>query len=1151
MHHRSFNRLTVIGFTVGILLVVGISAGAFVTRQRLLATLEGVANAREAITHIAQLDGALVELRDGPVVHNDSAEVLAIGADARREMASIRTLIADDKAQEQAYAALLPQIDAYVLSAQETIALSTPATVDLLARMHSNLVPLRAALRLLRSHQEALLRERSATSQSLREAVSTILVGGLASQLLLLVTVITLVRRDLTIRESARQRLADAEARFRSVIESATSAIIVANDRGVIASWNSGAKSIFGYDEAEILGKPLSVLMPERFRPMHEAGLERSRAGGAPSVIGKTVELVGLRRDGQEFQLELSLATWEVEGNRYFSGIINDISVRKSAESELASIFNLSPDPIGIASTDGYWKRVNPAFPRILGWSPEELLAKPFLSFIHPDDIAPTHAEVAKLAQGITTLRFVNRYRCQDGTYRWLSWTCQPQPDGTLHALGRDITEMVSAEKAQRQVAEELRQAKEQAELASQAKSEFLANMSHEIRTPMNGVIGMTGILLDSELDQGQRSSAEIIRSCADNLLTIINDILDFSKIEAGKLELEIIDFDVRKVIEESLELLGEKARSKGIELACEIRPEVPITAAGDPGRLRQILVNLLSNAVKFTASGEVLVRVSITVDDMSGVRRAIACNSDQPVSEPSDRPVMIQFSVIDSGIGIPAEKLDRLFKSFSQADTSTTRQYGGTGLGLAICKRLAELMGGRISVDSVVGVGSTFTFSTQVIPRPTKRVLLSNDLHGQAVLIIDDSETSRTILSSQLRGWGMDYSVADGGESGIRACQERVRSRPPFPLAIIDMHMDGMDGLTLAKTLKAHPILATTRLIMLSSAHIPDQGRVTREAGIEVCLTKPVRQEQLRSVILSLLTVPGSGSGARERIGHIASVSSPLLGRVLVAEDNPVNQRVAAAQLAKMGVHVDVVANGREVLSMLESTPYDLILMDCQMPELDGFDTTRQIRSDEKSRPGAPHLIIIAMTANAMTGDRERCLAVGMDDYVPKPVRSDALYSILSRYLPHAGPGQPRKRPTTPPPVQAEEDSSALGSHTSRCVVNLQTLDLLQESFGEDGGATLYEVLGNFLYEAPGQLKQIEEAVVSEAAGALVRTVHHLRGSAKTLGFDELGYRCDCLESIGRKGNLIAAKAVYRDLQEAFRGVMSLLPSERERRRP
>ena len=669
------------------------------------------------------------------------------------------------------------------------------------------------------------------------------------------------------------------------MIESATSAIIIANEHGVIISWNSGAKSIFGYEDAEIIGKQLSVLMPERLRPLHQAGLERFRAGGAPAVIGKTVELVGLRRDGREFPLELSLATWELEGNRHFSGIISDISVRKSAETELASIFDHSQDLIGIASTDGYWKRVNPAFTRVLKWSPEELLGKPFLSFIHPDDIAATNAEVAKLAQGIPTLRLDNRYRCRDGTYRWLSWTCQPQPDGTLHAIGRDITNSVLAELAQREVADELRRAKEQAESASQAKSEFLANMSHEIRTPMNGVIGMTGLLLDTELDQGQRSSAETIRSCADNLLTIINDILDFSKIEAGKLELELIDFDVRHVIEESLELLGEKARSKGIELACEIRPEVPITAAGDPGRLRQILVNLLSNAIKFTTRGEVLVRVPIAAGDTSGKRRAIAFNADQRIIDRADRPVTIQLSVTDSGIGIPPDKLDRLFKSFSQADTSTTRQYGGTGLGLAICKRLTELMGGSISVESVAGVGSTFTFSAQVIPRPTKRVLLSVDLQGQAVLIVDDSETSRTILESQLRGWGMDCYVADSGEAGIRACQERVRTRPPFPLAVIDMQMEGIDGLTLAKTIKSNPILATTKLIMLTSANIPDQGRVTREAGIDVCLTKPVRQEQLRSVILSILSGAKSGSGPRERVGRSAPASPPLSGRVLVAE--------------------------------------------------------------------------------------------------------------------------------------------------------------------------------------------------------------------------------------------------------------------------
>ena len=1146
MPYFRFHRLTMVGFLVGVVIVLGIAVAAYLSRSHFITSIEWVAHTREVIVHLDTLENSLVELRDvvadGAEASDNSTAQLARAT--RDEMAEVRRLTADNPIQQQTLVTLQPALEAFLVVLESGDLRQGTAAPAIAQRHVHELRRFRDDLNEMRVHEEMLLARRTSTSVMAEASTTYILVGGFVSEILLLGFVILLIRRDLKGQEAGRRQLADAEARFRSVIESATSAIIMADDRGLITSWNAGAQQMFGYAPDDIVGRPVSVIIPERFRAAHLAGLERFRKGEAATVIGKTVELMGLRKDGREFALELSLAAWSLDGRNFLSGIINDISERRRAEVELESIFNLTPELICIASVDGYFKRVNPAFTRILGWSREELLGQPFFAFLHPEDVASTEGEVAKLAQGIPTIRFDNRYRCKDGSYRWLSWTTRPQPDGTLHATARDVTEKMAAEEAQRRTATELRVAKELAEQANQAKSEFLANMSHEIRTPMNGVIGMTGLLLDTELDQNQRSSAETIRSCAENLLTIINDILDFSKIEAGRLELERIDFDMRQTIEESLELLGDKARSKGIELACEIRPEVPVTVAGDPSRLRQILVNLLSNAVKFTACGEVLVKVRVASADESGIRRAVAHNADQRVLRDADKPVTIEFAVSDTGMGIPAEKLDRLFKSFSQADASTTRQYGGTGLGLAICKRLAELMGGGIAVSSVAGVGSTFTFSIQVVPRPTRHAVANVELRGRPVLVVDDSDTSRTILQAQVRGWGMICEVAENGAAGLLALRRHAAAGSVMPLALIDMNMEGIDGLALARMIKADPALAPTRLIMLTSAVIIDQARVTREAGIDVCLSKPVRQEQLRSVIMSL--VSGFGSGSRPRVAIQAATAASLSGRVLIAEDNAVNQRVAAAQLRKMGIHADVAANGLEVLHALDGMAYDVVLMDCQMPELDGFETTRRIRAREI--PGRRQ-VIIAMTANAMTGDRELCLAAGMDDYVAKPVRADALHSVLSRYLPPTAGGPPRVR-TPAPSDRPALANGAVDALPARAPLNLQVLDSLQEAFGPEHGEALTSALGDFLALGPEYIKAISDALIADTSDALIAASHRLRGSAATLGLEEIAHLCHGIEVMGREGNLASAKTKVMEVQDAFRRVLPLVQSECERRR-
>jgi PAS domain S-box-containing protein len=933
---------------------------------------------------------------------------------------------------------------------------------------------------------------------------------------------------DVTARKRTEEALAYERDLLRTLLENIPDHIYFKDSRSRFIKCSKAMASALGLVRPEeAVGKSDADFLDAESAGKSLDDESRIMRTGQP-VIG-LVEKETLRSGQEKWFITTKMPLRNRDGSIIGTfGIAREITKLKQTESELAyerdllrTLLDNIPDCIYFKDRQSRFIKASQSLVQKFSLVESELLiGKTDFDFFLEEHARQAYEDEQQIIRtGLPLIGKPEKETWSDGSVTWVLTTKMPLRDKEGSIIGtfgvsKDITALKKAEV-------ELELARDAALASTRLKSEFLANMSHEIRTPMNAIIGMSWLLLDTEMDAEQRDFVDTVRSSADALLTIINDILDFSKIEAGKLTFEAVDFNLLEMVEGALELVAARAQSKGIEILSYAEAEVPVLLRGDPGRLRQILANLLSNAVKFTHKGEVVVQIG-------------------KVSE-SESKVVLSFKVSDTGIGMSQESMSLIFQAFTQADGSTTRKYGGTGLGLTISKQLVELMHGSIGVDSTPGKGSTFWFQLPLEKQKAAYSLKSDNnvkhLAGLRVLIVDDNATNRRILHHQISSWRMGDSQASNGMEALELLKQEAQAGNPFSVAILDHQMPEMDGLTLAKAIKADPSLASTKLVMLTSMGQRLEGDFLKKTGLSAYLVKPVKQSKLFDCLATVMHAAPEIAASESSTHAKAAADSVTTGRgharlrILLAEDNPVNQKVALKQLQKLGYSAEAVANGLEVISTLNRIPYDVLLLDCQMPELDGYETTQLIRSEESQKganTGRKPLHIIALTANALKEDRDKCLLAGMDDYISKPVQMSDLQVALAH---------------------AEKHLKSMASavvESRQAIIDEAVLASLRDLRMPGEADPVVELIELFQTDARARLAQIESAVVRNDAHSLEAAAHSLKGSASNMGAKRLAGFCLELEKLAKSNHMANSATVLASVQQEFSVVIRALEDEK-----
>jgi two-component system sensor histidine kinase/response regulator len=870
--------------------------------------------------------------------------------------------------------------------------------------------------------------------------------------------------------------------------------VFVTDSEGMIVLCNKAAIQKLGASYESILGSPLGKMLRE------------NDPSAPPELLAGEYQIPRL---GGWFEVFLKQMT--LEGAPRSIHVFHDISKRKQNENEITrqkiffeSLVVNNPAAIIVLDEQERIASCNPAFENLFGYKQGEIVGSNLDNLITTE---ATSQEAALYTQQTLiggTVHGIGKRRCKDGTI----------VDVEIHGVPVIVAEKKVGALAIYHNITELVRAKQEAEEATRAKSEFLANMSHEIRTPMNGVIGMLELALDTSLTSEQREYLGISLQSAEALLALINDILDFSKIEAKKMELEKIDFNLRTTVEDSAYSLAQRAQDKGLELACLIHPDLLSELKGDPARLRQVIINLTANAIKFTHQGEIVI-------------------SAEPVHE-TDTQAKIHFSIKDTGIGIPPDRQQSVFERFTQADGSTTRKYGGSGLGLTICKQLVEAMGGTIGVESTPGVGSIFWFEIQFEKQPAEKhgtaplIIQPVNLSDMRILGVDDNATNRTILTKSLQGFGCRVETVASGSKAIEALRNALRAGDPYQVVLLDMQMPGMDGEQTTRAIKSDPGLKEVRIIVLTSIGQRGDAAHMEALGCSGYLLKPIRQHMLFEALVAVL--------GRKEEKEPAIITRHLLAehkksnmRILLAEDNPINQKLAVILLGKAGYSVDAVENGLKVFEKAKEGKYNAILMDGQMPEMDGFEATRRIRAWEA---GHQHIPIIAMTAHAMKGDRERCLEAGMDDYVSKPLDIRILLGVLDRWLPL---GEVKDNQTARTELKVTSSLPPADKNAEPIIPAADELPMdferALERFGGDH-PFLVEMSRDYVAGLPERITSLKKSLETNNANDLTRCAHNLKGISANFSAGPITRLSSELETLGRQEELGSAPEIIAQLE-------------------